>query len=100
MRLGRRAVGCRGQSWAPQFYGRTRGAGAAFRLLSRPDLVVHLTALADIIRQRKQELTLAQIQAELARWSRLPAPRLETFDAGDAPARIAQRVLKSVFPET
>ena len=88
------------QPSALKFYGPHRVAVAAFRLLSRPDLVVNLTALPDTIRQRKQELTLAQIQAELARWSRLPAPRLETFDAGDAPARIAQRVLESVFPET
>jgi thymidylate kinase len=88
------------QPTALRFYGPHRVALAAFRLLSRPDLVVNLTALPDIIRQRKQELTLAQIQAELARWSRLPAPRLETFDAGDPPARIAQLVLESVFPET
>ena len=88
------------QPSALKFYGPHGVALAAFRLLSRPDLVVNLTALPDIIRQRKQELTLAQIQAELARWSRLPAPRLETFDAGEAPARIAQRVLETVFAET
>jgi thymidylate kinase len=88
------------QPSALKFYGPHRVALAAFRLLSRPDLVVNLTALPDIIRQRKQELTLAQIQAELVRWSRLPAPRLETFDAGDEPARIARRVLATVFPET
>ena len=88
------------QPAALKFYGPNRVAVAAFRLLSRPDLVVNLTALPETIRQRKQELTLVQIQAELARWSRLPAPRLETFDAGDAPARIAQLVLKTVFPET
>jgi hypothetical protein len=88
------------QPSALKFYGPHAVALAAFRLLSRPDLVVNLTALPDIIRQRKQELTLGQIQAELARWSRLPAPRLETFDAGEAPARIAQRVLETVFAET
>ena len=88
------------QPSALKFYGPHRVALAAFRVLSRPDLVVNLTAVPDIIRQRKQELTLAQIQAELVRWSRLPVPRLETFDAGDPPARIAQRVLETVFPET
>lgn len=88
------------QPSALKFYGPHRVAVAAFRLLSRPDLVVNLAALPDTIRRRKQELTLTQIQAELARWSRLPVPHLETFDADDAPALIAQRVLETVFRES
>jgi thymidylate kinase len=83
-----------------KFYGPHRLALATFRLLSRPDLVVNLTALPDTIRHRKKELTLEQIQEELERWPQLPAPRLETFDATEAPERIAQRVLDTVFQPT
>jgi thymidylate kinase len=88
------------QPSALKFFGPHRVAVAAFRLLSRPDLVVNLAARPETIRQRKQELTVAQIQAELERWSRLPASRLKTFDASDPPERIAQRVLETVFRGT
>jgi thymidylate kinase len=81
------------QPEALRFYGPTWLAVAVIRLLPRPHLVVNLTAAPEVIRSRKQELSLQQITVELAAWSRLPEPRTVTIAASEPPQRIARRIL-------
>jgi len=54
---------------------------------------VNLSASPDLIRSRKQELTLPDIARELEAWSRLPEPRAVTFAASEQPELIARRIL-------
>ncbi len=81
------------QPAALRFYGPSWLAAAALRLLPRPNLVVNLSASPDVIRSRKQELTLPDIARELEAWSRLPEPRTVTFAASEQPELIARRIL-------
>jgi hypothetical protein len=48
------------------------------------------------VRSRNLELTQAEVAAELAAWSQLPHCRLKTFDATQAPAAIATRILEEL----
>jgi thymidylate kinase len=56
-------------------------AQAIIRLLPQPDLVVNLHAEPELIRGRKDELTLEEIANELSRWRQVPARRLLHVDA-------------------
>lgn len=85
-----------GQPYALKFYGPPGLASAIVRALPRPDLVVNLSAPADVIRARKQELTVAQIDAELHSWSRLPVRRVRTLDAVAPPSVIARQVFEAL----
>ena len=78
---------------ALRFYGPSWLAVAALRVMPRPDLVVNLSASPELIRSRKQELTLRDIARELDAWSRLPEPRTVTFAASEPPDLIARRIL-------
>jgi thymidylate kinase len=69
-------------------------ARAVVRLLPRPHLIVNLSAPAELIRTRKQELSLRQIEQELLAWSSLPVPNLYTIDATREPPVIATEILQ------
>jgi thymidylate kinase len=84
------------QPYALKFYGPRWFATAMLRALPRPDLVVNLSAPASVIRARKQELTLPQIETELNGWSQLPIRRIRTFDAAAPPDVIALQVLEAL----
>ena len=81
------------QPGALRFYGPAWLAVAVLRLLPRPHLVVNLSASPELIRSRKQELTLHDIARELEAWSQLPEPRTMTFEASEPPDIIARRIL-------
>ncbi len=81
------------QPYALKFHGPDWLARTVIRLLPRPDLVVNLAAPPRIIRSRKQELTLAQIEHELRAWSALPIANLQTLDATGRPEDIAREIL-------
>lgn len=79
-----------------RFYGPPRLAALAVRALPRPALVANLRAPAERIRERKRELTMHEIERELAAWAALPESRLRTFDADAAPQAIACRILREL----
>jgi thymidylate kinase len=81
------------QPYSVKFYGPQWVARAVMHLLPRPHLIVNLTAPPQVIRQRKQELTPAQIEAELIGWSSLRVARVKTLDATRAPSDIANEIL-------
>jgi thymidylate kinase len=78
---------------ALKFHGPHLLARAVLRLLPRPHLIVNLTAPPHVIRQRKQELTLSQIEQELLAWSTLRMPNFKTLDATRSPQDIAVEIL-------
>ena len=82
------------QPYALKFKGPEVLARAVMRLLPRPDLIVNLAAPAHVIRERKQELTLSQIEEELLAWSALGMANLQTFDATRLPCDIAREILR------
>ena len=90
------AYGYVAQPRALRFHGPRGLARLAIRALPRPDLVANLHAPPDVIRARKQELTVEEIEAELAAWASVPEPRLRTFDAAALPEVIAQRILQDL----
>ena len=63
------------------------------RLLPSPHLIVNLSAPSNLIRARKQELTLGQIEQELLAWSSLRLPNFQTLDAACPPQDIAKAIL-------
>jgi len=63
------------------------------RLLPRPHLIVNLTAPPQVIRERKQELTIPQIEQELRAWSSLRMNNVQTLDATRLPHDIAKEIL-------
>jgi len=81
---------------ALRFHGPEALARAVLRLLPRPHLIVNLAAPPDVIRQRKQELTLSQIQQELGAWSSLRLPNVQTLDATRLPREIANDILMAL----
>lgn len=81
------------QPYALKFYGPDVLARAIVRLLPRPHLIVNLSAPPHLIRERKQELTLAQIEQELLAWSSLRLPNLHTLDATGSPQAIVEEIL-------
>ena len=76
---------------ALKFHGPDFLARAVMRLLPRPHLIVNLTAPPHVIRERKQELTVSQIEQELLAWSSLRVPNFKTLDATRPPQDIASR---------
>jgi thymidylate kinase len=92
----RGAYGYLAQPRALKFYGPAALAGALLRVLPPPDLVVNLTAPAQVIHGRKQELSPSDIARELRAWAALPTSRLRTFDATEPPAVIARRILEAL----
>ena len=78
---------------AMKFHGPDLLARAVLRLLPRPHLIVNLAAPAHVIRGRKQELTLSQIEQELLAWSSLRVPNFKTLDATRSPQDIAIEIL-------
>ena len=78
---------------AMKFHGPDLLARAVLRLLPRPHLIVNLTAPPYVIRERKQELTLSQIEQELLAWSSLRMPNVKTLDATRSPQDIAIEIL-------
>ena len=83
---------------AMKFHGPNLLARAALRVLPRPHLIVNLTAPPEIIRERKQELTLSQIEQELRAWSSLRVPNVKTLDATRPPQEIALEILAALAP--
>jgi len=81
------------QPYALKFYGPNVLARAILRLLPRPHLIVNLSAPPHLIRERKQELTLAQIEQELLAWSSLRLPNFRTLDATGSPQTIVDEIL-------
>ena len=78
---------------ALKFHGPSVLARAILHVLPRPHLIVNLTAPPNIIRERKQELTLAQIEQELLAWSSLGVADMQTLDATRPPCEIASDIL-------
>ncbi len=78
---------------ALKFRGPRLLARAVLRLLPCPHLIVNLSAPPNLIRARKQELTLCQIEQELLAWSSLRVPNLQTVDAACPPQDIAKAIL-------
>lgn len=81
------------QPEAMKFHGPDLLARAVLRLLPRPNLIVNLAAPPHVIRGRKQELTLSQIEKELLAWSSLRVPNFKTLDATQSPQDIAVEIL-------
>jgi thymidylate kinase len=84
------------QPGAMKFHGPDLLARAVLRLLPRPHLIVNLAAPAEVIRGRKQELTLSQIEQELLVWSSLRVPNFKTLDATRTPRDIAIEILAAL----
>ena len=78
---------------ALKFQGPDALARAILRLLPRPHLIVNLAAPPYVIRERKQELTVSQIEQELLAWSSLRVANLRTLDATRLPRDIASDIL-------
>ena len=86
------------QPGALKFYGPAGAAAFVMRLLPRPDLVANLAAKPDVIRQRKRELSEANIKDELDAWATLPVTGLRTFDATRHPDQVASMILREIGP--
>ena len=86
------AYGYLAQSYALKYYGPDWLARTAIRFLPQPDLVVNLTAPAEVIRARKQELSIADIRSELRLWGESPSRHLRTYDADSPPIEVASRI--------
>ena len=88
--------GYHGQPIPLRFYGPAWLASAAMRCVPKPDIVANLSAPAEEIVRRKQELTSAQAEAELKKWRALPLSTLRTFDCMQTPEQIAQDILNEL----
>jgi hypothetical protein len=84
------------QPGALKFGGPDFLARAIMRLLPRAHLIVNLSAPPHVIRERKQELTLSQIEQELLAWSSLRVPNFQTVDATRPPYDIAVEILAAL----
>lgn len=84
------------QPTSVKFYGPELLARTIVGLLPRPHLIVNLSAPAPVIRARKQELSLSQIERELIAWSSLPLPNVLTLDATSAPPAVAAAILAAL----
>lgn len=85
-----------GQPQSLRFHGPDPLARMIVRLLPRPDLVVKLVAPPEVIVQRKQELTIDEVRAELARWDMLPVGNGLTLACDVPPADVADAVLAAL----
>jgi hypothetical protein len=81
------------QPAALKFHGPGSLARAVIRLLPNPDLIANLTAPAALIHDRKQELSLPEIEMELRAWSSLPLRNVQMLDARRPPQAIAAEIL-------
>ena len=86
------------QPYALKFHGPEALARAVLRLLPTPHLTVNLTAPPHVIRERKQELSVPQIEQELLAWSSLRVPNYRTLDATRQPQDIAAEILAALAP--
>ena len=84
------------QPHALRFNGPDILARAVVRMLPRPHLIVNLAAPPHVIRERKQELTLSQIEQELRAWSSLGVADIRTLDATRLPCDIANDILMAL----
>jgi thymidylate kinase len=84
------------QPYALKFHGPDWLAQAVMHLLPRPHLIVNLTAPPHVIRERKQELTLSEIERELLAWSSLRVANVRTLDATRLPQEIASDILTTL----
>ncbi len=81
------------QPTALRFYGPEWVARAAIRLLPRPTLIANLHAPCDVVRARKQELEMPQIESELRAWRQLAGLPVVTFSATNSPGMIADAIV-------
>lgn len=82
------------QPTAVRFGGPEGMARVALALLPQPDVVVNLSAPPLVIRARKDELTITQIEYELREWAHLPTRALHTVDATSDPHHVASEILR------
>jgi thymidylate kinase len=78
---------------ALRFHGPEALARAVLRVLPRPHLIVNLAAPPHVIRERKQELSVSQIEQELLAWSSLRVANVQTLDATRLPRDLANDIL-------
>lgn len=94
------AYGYLAQPEALRFFGPPALARLAIRALPRPDLVINLAASPQLIANRKGELSLPEITAELELWKGLPVEQLTTLDANLPPNDLAVRVISELEATT
>lgn len=90
------AYGYLAQPEALRFFGPPALARFAIRIVPRPDLVINLAASPELIANRKAELSLPEIIAELELWKRLPVEQLRTLDANLPPEDLAVRAMSEL----
>ncbi|HET7457971.1 MAG TPA: hypothetical protein VFJ74_09965 [Gemmatimonadaceae bacterium] len=79
-----------------RFFG-PRGLGVlALRLLPEPDLVAVLWSDAQCVYERKQEMSLAEIERGIEAWAALPVAHKRLFDAREPASVIAQQILEAL----
>ena len=81
-----------------KYYGPKWALDLAGRWFPRPDLVVTLNVPADVLRQRKQELSEAEIQRQFALLQTMNffAPTA-AVDANQSPAEVARTVMQAIL---
>jgi thymidylate kinase len=79
-----------------KYYGPAWLARSVVSVLPRPDLVVCLTAPADVVVARKAELTPAQVEAQDHAWRSVPARHKTTLLAVEPPGVLAAKVLEQL----
>jgi thymidylate kinase len=80
------------QPHALKYHGPDWLAAAAISVMPRPDLLAILVAPPEVVRRRKQELTVEEIGYELERWKRIPNRHKVVFDATPPPQQIAAAI--------
>ncbi len=83
-----------GQPFSLRFYGPEAIARFCEPLFPNPDLVIDLKAPAETIASRKSELTLAEIEAELTRWSLVGEGRRVELAATRDPGALADESIE------
>ena len=90
------AYGYLAAPYALKYYGPRWLARVVLSLLPEPDLVVCLTAPAEVVVTRKPELTLEQVMAEDRLWQEVPARRKTTLVALQPAEVLARKVLSGL----
>ena len=83
------------QPLALKFYGPEWVARLMLRLMPQPDLVLVLDAPAEVIRERKAELAVTEIEAERRQWARIRGRTL-TLDATRPAEELADQMLNQI----
>ncbi len=83
------------QPLALKFHGPEWVARLMLRLMPQPDLVVVLEAPAEVIRERKATLSVAEIEAERRQWARIRGRTL-TIDATRPIEELAEETLNQI----